>query len=290
MHPDRELHYPLQRILGAFFVVGGLWHAASPWIQRFSEERAAVVSCLISGLALAAVGACVMIVRGGRLLTGLAAAIGVWVMVAPAILGVGNWMMLNEAYWGGPLTLVLAAIAAYDLRFHRSIDEEERAALARAPVVARPVDPAEAERRQARARESRLRFVPTAFHAAVDYLWAAALIAMPWVLGERSMFAVAIAPLFVGLFVIFYSVFTEYEYGFWGVLTMRDHLWLDFGTGLFLALSPWIFGFAGEMWIPHVAFGAFAMLAAIVTSTVPQRPVAPLEWFPRPQDYPLASH
>jgi hypothetical protein len=103
------------------------------------------------------------------------------------------------------------------------------------------------------------------------------------------MFAVAIAPLFVGLFVIFYSVFTEYECGVWGVLTMRDHLWLDFGTGLFLALSPWLFGFASEMWIPHVAFGAFAMLTAIVTSAVPQHPVAPLEWFPRPQDYPLAS-
>lgn len=284
---DRQWNFPLQQAVGAFFVVGGLWHAASPRIQGYSESQAAVVSDVASGLALAAVGAAHILLRGGRITTGLAAAIGLWVLIAPAILGVNNWMMMNEAVWGGPITLVLAAIAAYDLRFHRPLDDAERAARAREPGVVRPADPA-AE--AARARESRLRFVPTRMHAATDYLWAAALIAMPWVLGHGSMFAVAMAPLFVGLFVIFYSVFTQYEMGVWGVLTMRDHLRLDVGVGLFLMASPWLFGFAREVWIPHVAFGAFAVIAGLLTSAVPSRAVAPPEWFPQPQDYPLATH
>jgi hypothetical protein len=287
---DRDLHYPLQRIIGALFVVGGLWHAASPWIAGYSGDRAAVVSNVAAGLALAAVGVGYLVFRGARVLNWAAGAIGLWVMVAPAILGVPDWMALNEAYWGGPITLVLVAIAAYDLRFHRPIDEAERAArpadYATGTILTDRTAPGPAA---ARANESRLRFVPTQLHSAIDYLWAAAVIAMPWVLGYDSMFAVAMAPVFAGLFVIFYSVFTQYEYGVWGVFTMRNHLWMDFGVGLFLALSPWLFGFAREVWIPHVAFGCFAMIAALVTSTVPRWTVAPVEWFPEPRDYPLAS-
>jgi hypothetical protein len=282
---DRSWNYPLQRIVGALFVVGGLWHAAAPWVQRYSEVHSATVSNVVSGLCLAAVGVCYIVFRGARVLNWLAGAIGLWVMAAPALLGVHNWMMLNEAYWGGPIVLALTAIAAYDHRFHHDIEDEERAARARRVPPSAEVEYAA----PARAGESRARFVPTQLHSAIDYLWAVAVIAMPWVLGYDSMFAVAIAPLFAGLFVIFYSVFTQYEGGVWGVFTMRSHLWMDVAVGIFLMASPWLFGFAREAWIPHVAFGAFAVIAGLVTSRVPKWTAASPEWFPRPEDYPFAT-
>jgi hypothetical protein len=125
-----------------------------------------------------------------------------------------------------------------------------------------------------------MRFVPTAVHGVIDYVWAAALIGSPWVLGFGSSWGDAMVPVGVGLFVMFYSFFTAYEWGMFGVLTMRAHLWTDLGTGLFLAASPWLFGFARVVWVPHVLFGLFAVVAALVTRTVPRSAAAPPEPFP----------
>jgi hypothetical protein len=125
-----------------------------------------------------------------------------------------------------------------------------------------------------------MRFIPTATHAVIDYLWAAALIVAPWALGFGSSWGDAMVPVGAGAFVIFYSAFTAYEGGLWGVLTMRGHLWVDVGTGLFLAVSPWLFGFARTVWVPHVAFGAFAVAAGLLTRTVPRSAARPPEPFP----------
>jgi len=125
-----------------------------------------------------------------------------------------------------------------------------------------------------------MRFIPTAVHGAIDYLWAVALIAAPWALGFGSMWAEAMVPLFLGAGAIFYSLFTEYECGAVGVVPIRWHLRLDLAAGLLLAASPWLFGFARTVWVPHVTFGTFAIVAALVTRTVPKRAPAPPEPFP----------
>jgi len=125
-----------------------------------------------------------------------------------------------------------------------------------------------------------MRFIPTRVHGAIDYLWAAALIGTPWALGFGSMWAEAMVPVFVGAFVVFYSLFTEYEAGIAGVLPMRWHLYLDVAVGSFLAASPWMFDTARSVWIPHIAFGAFAVAAGLLTRTRPKHAPAPPEPFP----------
>ncbi|MBV9774576.1 MAG: hypothetical protein JO040_11535, partial [Gemmatimonadetes bacterium] len=65
------------------------------------------------------------------------------------------------------------------------------------------------------------------------------------------------------------SLFTDYELGAVRRLQMPVHLWLDGLGGILLAASPWIFGFDQTVWIPHVAAGAFEVLAALVTNTIP---------------------
>ena len=40
-------------------------------------------------------------------------------------------------------------------------------------------------------------------------------------------------------------------------------------SGLFLAASPWHFGFADYVWIPHVAFGLLEVGASLMTQTQP---------------------
>lgn len=114
-----------------------------------------------------------------------------------------------------------------------------------------------------------MRLLSTRVHGVLDYLVGALLIAAPWLLGfarggpEQWVFVAAGGAAFV------YSVFTDYELGLVKVLQMPVHLWLDAFSGAFLAISPWLFGFDQQIWIPHVAAGGFEILAALVTNTVP---------------------
>ncbi|MNY66506.1 SPW repeat protein [compost metagenome] len=53
---------------------------------------------------------------------------------------------------------------------------------------------------------------------------------------------------------------------------MPVHLVFDIVASLFLALSPWIFGFAGEalnVWLPHVVVGAAVILVVIFSQPQP---------------------
>jgi hypothetical protein len=87
-------------------------------------------------------------------------------------------------------------------------------------------------------------------------------------------------PVFLGAGTLFYSLFTEYEAGVRGVIPMRWHLRLELAAGLLLAASPWLFDFARTVWVLHGAFGAFAIVAALVTRTAVKRAPAPPEPFP----------
>jgi hypothetical protein len=78
-------------------------------------------------------------------------------------------------------------------------------------------------------------------------------------------------PLFVGIAALAYSLLTAYELGAAPLIPMTGHLALDFFSGAFLAVSPWLLGFHDQVWIPHVLFGVMEMGAALTTETTPRR-------------------
>ncbi len=118
-----------------------------------------------------------------------------------------------------------------------------------------------------------MRFIPTKVHGALDYIVGIALIAAPWLFGFASMGGAAvIIPIVLGVGLIVYSLFTKYEWGPFGFIPMPVHLVFDIVASLFLALSPWIFGFAGEalnVWLPHVVVGAAVILVVIFSQPQP---------------------
>ena len=83
-----------------------------------------------------------------------------------------------------------------------------------------------------------MRFIPTRVHGVPDYLTGGVPDRHALGAGVRLDVGRNHRPMFLGLFVICYSLVTSYEWGLTGILTMRNNLWLDFGGGLFLALSP----------------------------------------------------
>jgi hypothetical protein len=114
-----------------------------------------------------------------------------------------------------------------------------------------------------------MRFIPTRVHGYLDYAVGVLLIIAPWLFGFAAGGAETWVPVILGLGAVVYSLFIDYELGLVRKIPMRAHLALDAGSGVILAVSPWIFGFAALVYIPHLALGLFEIAAAATTSAVP---------------------
>ncbi len=115
-----------------------------------------------------------------------------------------------------------------------------------------------------------MRFIPTRIHGILDYLMGALLILAPWLFDFSDAGAGTWLPVILGAGVIAYSLLTDYELGVLRQIPMSVHLMLDLGGGILLAVSPWIFGFADEVSVPHLVFGLLEIGAALMTKTVPE--------------------
>jgi hypothetical protein len=106
----------------------------------------------------------------------------------------------------------------------------------------------------------------------MDYLGGLILIAAPWLLGFAEVGGAAVwIPVALGVVLIAQGMMTSYEYGVVGLLSVPAHLASDAVIGAILAVSPWLFGFANQVWIPHVVVGILAIAGALMTETVPTR-------------------
>ncbi len=114
-----------------------------------------------------------------------------------------------------------------------------------------------------------MRFVPTWIHGIADWLLGILLIAVPYILGFARGGAETFVPVALGITGLIVTFFTNHEYGIVRKIPMIGHLWVDGFAGILLAASPWIFGFADTVWIPHVVLGITEFVASLVTETVP---------------------
>ena len=111
--------------------------------------------------------------------------------------------------------------------------------------------------------------LPTKVHGVLDYLTGVALLIIPPAFNFPDG-AASQVPMLLGGGAIAYSLLTRYEWGLFKLIPMRGHLLLDFLSGVVLALSPWLFGFGSEVWLPHVAVGLFEIGAALMTESEPR--------------------
>lgn len=112
-----------------------------------------------------------------------------------------------------------------------------------------------------------MRIIPTRTHGILDYLVGLILIAAPWILGFADGGPEQWVPVTIGIVNIVTSLMTDYELGVVKVIPMGTHLALDMGKGIVLAASPWLFGFADEIWWPHVLFGLVEIVTPLMTQT-----------------------
>lgn len=110
-----------------------------------------------------------------------------------------------------------------------------------------------------------MRFINTRVHGMLDYLMGVLLIASPWLFGFANGGAAQWVPIILGLGALLYSIITDYELGLLKILSMKVHLMIDLISGIFLAASPWIFGFADEVYLPHLILGIIEIGASLCT-------------------------
>jgi hypothetical protein len=114
-----------------------------------------------------------------------------------------------------------------------------------------------------------MRFIKTKTHGYIDYIMGVLLIAAPWIFDFAAGGAETWVPVILGAGMILYSLLTDYELGASPRISMRTHLVLDLVAGVLLAVSPWLFGFADDVWEPHLIFGILEIGAALFTQRVP---------------------
>ena|SRR5690554_1101211 len=114
-----------------------------------------------------------------------------------------------------------------------------------------------------------MRFINSKTHGILDYLTGALLILAPWIFGFANGGPEQIIPILIGSAIILMSLFTDYEMSAVKLIPLSFHLGTDILAGLFLALSPWMFGFADVIFWPHLIVGILEMGAGLFTHRVP---------------------
>jgi hypothetical protein len=116
-----------------------------------------------------------------------------------------------------------------------------------------------------------MRFLSAKTHTIIGIVVGLALLIAPWLFGFADIGgASVVVPIVVGLFIIVNELITTSPASPLKLVSMRTHVVIDYVTGVFLALSPWLFGFADQpanAWVPHLIVGILIVGYAAVTET-----------------------
>lgn len=116
-----------------------------------------------------------------------------------------------------------------------------------------------------------MKLLTTRMHTIIGLVVGLALLVAPWLFGFAEQGGAAVmVPIYVGIFIILSELTTTSVLSPIKLVPMSAHIVVDVLTGLFLALSPWFFGFSDlelNAWLPHVVVGVVVMGYALVTRT-----------------------
>lgn len=117
-----------------------------------------------------------------------------------------------------------------------------------------------------------MKFLPLKVHNALDFIVGVVLILSPWIFRFNDVGGAAVAiPMIIGAASIILGLTTRtYSTGVLQLIPVKLHLTIDFLAGVFLLVSPWLFGFHVDKtnaWVPHVVVGAALIVVSLVTQT-----------------------
>jgi hypothetical protein len=116
--------------------------------------------------------------------------------------------------------------------------------------------------------EKAMRFLPTRYHACLDYALGAVLVLLPLVAGLGRSSLIGVGPMVLGGTLILYSLFTNYEFGMLWFIPIKLHLALDAVGGVLLVILALIGDPSPSMFAVLVVLGVLEVGTSLVTRTV----------------------
>jgi hypothetical protein len=111
--------------------------------------------------------------------------------------------------------------------------------------------------------------IPKFYHGILDYLSGLLLLLAPNLLGFSEVGGTgAWLPRVLGLLIVLQAMMTDYELGLMKIVPISMHLMADYVVGIFMLLSPFLFGFYNDSraaTILMIAMGLIALAAAYMT-------------------------
>jgi len=117
---------------------------------------------------------------------------------------------------------------------------------------------------------SMIPLIPLNSHNVFDYLGGGVLILCPFLFAFADLDMPRNVFMLCGLFLILYSLFTNYQYAMLRVIPLGVHMTLDVLLGVFLFMAPYILNYRGNLTSTqeclHYVLGAGVILLVSITS------------------------
>jgi hypothetical protein len=114
-----------------------------------------------------------------------------------------------------------------------------------------------------------MKFISSKIHGLFDYIGGLLLLILPFLLLPATAPTIAtIVPAIVGVLLIVMALFTNFELGIFHKIGMANHLMIDNGLGVVLAITPWIFGFYQITFGFHLVAGIIIFVFGMFTNTL----------------------
>jgi hypothetical protein len=115
-------------------------------------------------------------------------------------------------------------------------------------------------------------FISTKTYGLFNYAIGAIMIASPWLFGfQHQHGASLLLPWYLGWLQLIMAIFGDHELGFIKVFPVSMHCFIDVVVGFFLAMTPFIYGYTYEVFIPQFCMGLLMFIFGLYTRTSPFR-------------------
>lgn len=118
-----------------------------------------------------------------------------------------------------------------------------------------------------------MKLIPRPVHAVLDYLYGAAALAAPKVLGFEDEANAKLICTIHGATTIAASLLTDYELGLVKKIPFNTHLKLDLGGALLGLAAPWLLGFSHNTKARNAVVGFALLEIAVVALSEPDAEV-----------------